>query len=62
MIKTQALSDGSWKVTARKSSAWFGGKRIFTASHVVVAAGTYNTQKLLHRMKNEGQLPTISDQ
>ena len=62
VIKTQALSDGSWKVTARKSSAWFGGKRIFTASHVVVAAGTYNTQKLLHKMKNEGQLPKISDQ
>ena len=62
VIKTQALPDGSWKVTARKSSAWFGGKRIFTASHVVVAAGTYNTQKLLHKMKNEGQLPKISDQ
>ena len=62
VVKTEALPDGSWKVTARKSSAWFGGKRIFTASHVVVAAGTYNTQKLLHKMKNEGQLPKISDQ
>jgi cholesterol oxidase len=62
VIKTQVLPDGSWKVTARKSSAWFGVKRIFTASHVVVAAGTYNTQKLLHKMKNEGQLPKISDQ
>ena len=62
VVKTEALPDGSWKVTARKSSAWFGGKRIFTASQVVVAAGTYNTQKLLHKMKNEGQLPKISDQ
>ena len=61
-IKTEQLPDGSWKITARKSSAWFGGKRSFTASHVVVAAGTYNTQKLLHKMKLDQVLPKISDQ
>ena len=61
-IKTEQLSDGSWKITARKSSAWFAGKRSFTASHVVVAAGTYNTQKLLHKMKLDQVLPKISDQ
>lgn len=61
-IKTEQLPDGSWKITARKSSAWFAGKRIFTASHVVVAAGTYNTQKLLHKMKLDQVLPKISDQ
>ena len=32
----------------------------FTADHVVVAAGTFNTQKLLHRMRDEGILPHIS--
>ena len=62
VIKTEQLPDGSWKITARKSSAWFGGKRSFTASHVVVAAGTYNTQKLLHKMKLDQVLPKISDQ
>jgi cholesterol oxidase len=62
VVKTEKLSDGSWKVTARKSSAWFGGKRVFTASQVVVAAGTYNTQKLLHKMKVDKTLPKISDQ
>jgi cholesterol oxidase len=61
VIKTEQLSDGSWKITARKSSAWFGGKRTFTASQVVVAAGTYNTQKLMHKMKSDGVLPKISD-
>ena len=61
-IKTEQLPDGSWKITARKSSAWFAGKRSFTASHVVVAAGTYNTQKLLHKMKLDQVLPKISDQ
>lgn len=62
VIKTEQLADGSWVVSARKSSAWFGGKRRFTASQVVVAAGTYNTQKLLHKMKVDQTLPKISDQ
>ena len=58
----EQLSDGSWSITARKSGAWFGGNRRFTAAQVVVAAGTYNTQKLLHKMKSTGVLPKISDQ
>jgi cholesterol oxidase len=62
VVKTEQLADGSWRITARKSSAWLGGKRSFTAAQVVVAAGTYNTQKLLHKMKLDGTLPKISDQ
>lgn len=34
--------------------------RRLSAEHVIVAAGTYGTQKLLHRMKNEGTLPRLS--
>ena len=62
VTKVEQLSDGSWVITARKSSAWFGGKRRFSASQVVMAAGTYNTQKLLHKMKSTDVLPKISDQ
>ena len=62
VTKVEQLSDGSWAITARKSGAWFGGNRRFTAAQVVVAAGTYNTQKLLHKMKSTGVLPKISDQ
>ncbi|MFE1234285.1 GMC oxidoreductase [Streptomyces sp. NPDC058745] len=36
-----------------------GKGRTFTARHVVVAAGTYGTQTLLHRMKDTGLLPRI---
>ena len=61
VTKVEQLADGSWVVTARKSSAWFGKKRKFTAANVVIAAGTYNTQKLLHKMKTTGVLPKISD-
>jgi cholesterol oxidase len=35
--------------------------RTFTARRVVLAAGTYGTQTLLHRMKAGGQLPHLSD-
>ncbi|MCG7206342.1 GMC family oxidoreductase N-terminal domain-containing protein [Streptomyces arenae] len=35
--------------------------RIFKARRVVIAAGTYGTQTLLHRMKAGGQLPYLSD-
>lgn len=52
--------DGGWKITTRKSSAWFGGKETFTATEVIVAAGAYNTQKLLHRMKDSKKLPKLS--
>jgi cholesterol oxidase len=34
--------------------------RTFTARRVVVAAGTYNTQTLLHRMRDSGLLPRLS--
>jgi len=61
VVKMEQVNDGSWRISARKSSAWFGGKRSFTASQVVVAAGTYNTQKLMHKMKSDGTLPKISN-
>ena len=36
------------------------GRRTFTADHVVMAAGAFNTQKLLHRMRADGHLPALS--
>ncbi|MER5598193.1 GMC family oxidoreductase [Streptomyces sp. NPDC002265] len=38
-----------------------GEGRVFTARRVVLAAGTYGTQTLLHRMKEGRQLPYLSD-
>ncbi|MFI1308293.1 GMC oxidoreductase [Streptomyces sioyaensis] len=37
-----------------------GAGRTFTARRVVLAAGTYGTQTLLHRMKDSGLLPYVS--
>ena len=52
--------NGQWSISARKSNSWFGRKKRFTADQVIVAAGTYNSQKLLHKMKSSGKLPNLS--
>lgn len=36
-------------------------RRVTTCRHIVVAAGTWGSQNLLHTMKAEGELPRISD-
>ena len=61
VTKIEEQSDTSWVITTRKSTSWFGATKKFTARQVVVAAGTYNTQRLLHTMKNDGTLPKLSD-
>ncbi|MFI1106865.1 GMC family oxidoreductase [Streptomyces physcomitrii] len=38
-----------------------GAGRTLTARRVIIAAGTYGSQTLLHRMKDTGLLPRISD-
>lgn len=38
------------------------GRQQFSADKVVLAAGTYGTQTLLHRLKDRGKLPRLSDQ
>jgi cholesterol oxidase len=51
-------ADGRWEVTTKSTKGF--GKRIFYARDVVMAAGTYNTQKLMHKFKAT-TLPRISD-
>lgn len=52
-------SEGDWLVRTKRTGGL--SKETFRAKQVVVAAGTFNTQKLLHRMKDEGVLPNLSD-
>lgn len=59
--KVEQLEDGQWKITTKKTSDPFGSRgSTFLARDVVVAAGTYNTQKLMHKFKAT-TLPKISD-
>jgi cholesterol oxidase len=52
---------GGFTVDTVRTGAW-GSRRVRTlsAEQVIVAAGTYNTQRLLHRMKDDGRLPRLS--
>ena len=54
------FENGNWKIKYRKSTSWISNSRVITAQQVVVAAGAFNSQKLLHHMKSKGNLQ-ISD-
>ncbi|NUU18823.1 GMC family oxidoreductase [Cellulomonas humilata] len=49
-----------WEVRTERTGRRGPGRTV-TADQVVVAAGTWGTQQLLHRMKADGTLPRLSD-
>lgn len=54
-------ADGGYAVDVARTGAWLrGGRRTLTAQHVVLAAGAYGTQRLLHRMRDRGKLSNLS--
>jgi cholesterol oxidase len=55
-------SQGGYAVSTLPTDRMRKGEgRVLKARRVVLAAGTYGTQTLLHRMKAGGQLPHLSD-
>ncbi len=52
--------DATWEISAVKTNDPYATIVKFKAEHVIVAAGTFNTQKLLHDMKRKN-LPKLSD-
>lgn len=55
-------ADGLWEVTTvRTGSKLRRRRKTFTAKHLILAAGTYNTQKLLFKMRDTGKLNKLSD-
>jgi cholesterol oxidase len=56
------LPGGSWQVETVRTGAWAAGRtrRTVNAPQVVLAAGAYGTQRLLHRMRDTGRLPHLS--
>jgi len=62
VVDVRPSAGGGYAVSTRRTNGRIRrGKRTFTAEKVVFAAGTYNTQKLLHRLKATQSLPNISD-
>ena len=55
------LPDGGYAVRVHRTGSTSKRlRRTLTAEHVIMAAGTYNTQRLLHKMKDTGLLPGLS--
>ena len=52
--------DATWEISAVKTNDPYATIVKFKADYVIVAAGTFNTQKLLHDMKRKN-LPKLSD-
>ncbi|WP_228979985.1 GMC family oxidoreductase [Streptomyces sp. DH12] len=60
---TEVTEDGrgGHRVTTVPTNRRKAAPRTYRARFVVVAAGTYGTQTLLHRMRDQGLLPRLSD-
>lgn len=62
VTEVRQLPQGGFSVTTVRTGAWLRrDRRTVTAAQVVLAAGTWGTQQLLHRMKHSGALPNVSD-
>lgn len=62
VTRVRPRDGGGYEVSTERSGAWVRRRRqTITAEQVVFSAGTYNTQKLLHTLKAQGDLPRISN-
>ncbi len=59
----RSLQEGRYQVDTVRTGTWRPrrDRRTFTADQVIIAAGAWGTQELLHRMKATGALPHLSD-
>jgi cholesterol oxidase len=63
VTRIRPRAEGGYAVDARWTKAKLSRRtavKSFTADHVIMAAAALGTQKLLHRLKAEGDLPGIS--
>lgn len=61
VTKVTPLPAGGYEVEIVRTGSPRRNRKRFTCEQVVFAAGTYGTQKLLHKLKSTGRLPRLSD-
>ncbi|TDC41882.1 GMC family oxidoreductase [Actinomadura sp. KC345] len=61
VISVEPLAGGGYQVEIVRTGSFGRNRKTFTTEQVVFAAGTYGTQKLLHKLKSTGALPRLSD-
>ena len=60
VVAVRPLAGGGYEIETRRTNRRFRPHRKITAQQVVFAASTMGTQKLLHRMRDRGILPAVS--
>ncbi|MFI0406202.1 FAD-dependent oxidoreductase [Actinomadura sp. 3N508] len=60
VIAVTPRDGGGYEVGTEQTRPLRKRRKTLTAEHVVLAAGTYGTQRLLHRMRAAGRLPHLS--
>lgn len=61
VVAVRPLAGGGYEVETRQTNKRGRKHQVLTAEQVVFAASTMGTQKLLHRMRDRGLLPRVSD-
>lgn len=61
VVSVRPRAGGGYEIETRRTNKRFRSHQRVTAQQVVFSASTMGTQKLLHKMRDEGILPKISD-
>ncbi|RAY15093.1 cholesterol oxidase [Actinomadura craniellae] len=61
VVSVRPRAAGGYEVRLVRTGSFGRRRRTLIVEQVVFSAGTYGTQKLLHRLKATGELPGISD-
>ncbi|MCD2193197.1 GMC family oxidoreductase [Actinomycetospora endophytica] len=61
VLSVRPRSGGGYEVTTRPTRRSRRRREVFTADEVIFSAGTWGTQTLLHRLRDAGTLPRISE-
>ncbi|MFT4189678.1 MAG: GMC family oxidoreductase [Aeromicrobium sp.] len=61
VVSVRPLPGGGYEIETRRTNKRFRPHQKLRAQQVVFAASTMGTQKLLHKMKDAGNLPKVSD-
>ena len=61
VTEVRPRAGGGYEIETRRTNKRFRKHKVITAEQVVFAASTMGTQKLLHKMRDTGRLPHVSD-
>ena len=60
VVSVKPRAGGGYEIETRRTDKRFRSHEVVTAQQVVFSASTMGTQKLLHKMRDQGSLPKIS--